>query len=80
MLYRLVDSLDEKAGGDQLRRIEMDIFHEKFKNKENNAWEGTEEQNLAADKSIAASIRSSLKYYEENPQGPGYKGSFFKFS
>ena len=85
LLYGLLDSSEAEGetGKDQLARrmkeIEQDMFHEKFKYKGNQVWLGTPQENLEADKRIAAANRASLKQYENNPQRAGFKGHFFKF-
>ena len=76
LFYRLLDSL-QGPDGDQMRAIEMDLFHAKFKPE---GWTGTREQNREADKKIAAAIRSSLQQYERNKKAVGYNGQVFKFS
>ena len=53
------------------------MFHQKFKDADK--WSGTVEENRAADKKIAAAVRSSLMSYEKNTKAPLFKGSVFKF-
>ena len=63
----------------RMKEIEQDMFHEKFKQRVEGEWQGTEEQQMEADKKIAAAIRSSPKHYESNPSSAGFEGPFFKF-
>ena len=49
MFYRCVDSLSS-TGGDRLRDIEYRIFMEVVKDEIEGKWEGTDDQNLLADK------------------------------
>ena len=83
--YRLLDSFEGKGETEKdqlarrMREIEQDMFHEKFKYKTTDVWQGTIQENLEADKKIAAAIRASLKHYEDNPHLAGFNGHFFKF-
>ena len=60
-----------------MRAVEADMFHQKFMDADK--WSGTVEENRAADKKIAAAVRSSLMSYEKNTKAPLFKGSVFKF-
>lgn len=76
-----MDSLTTPNGA-KLREIEEYIFHNLVKGeveKETGSWDGTESQNLLADRKIAAGVRSSLKNYESNSNAYDFDGSYFKF-
>lgn len=79
LFYRCVDSLSNSEG-DQLRQIEERIFQGIVKQEVESVlgcWEGSDDQNVMADKKIASSIRSSFANYEKRRES--HEESYFKF-
>ena len=76
MFYRCVDSLSS-TGGDRLRDIEYRIFMEVVKDEIEGKWEGTDDQNLLADKKVSSLVRNAFFNYEKKRET--YEVSYFKF-
>merc|ERR1711915_472892 len=74
VFYRCVDSLSI-TGGDRLRDIESRIFMEVVKDEIEGQWEGTDDQNLLADKKVGSLVRNAFFNYEKKRET--YEISYF---